>query len=231
MNENDLLARLSSGHSSETSFVERKPGSVNKTEIRREACAFANSTPDGEESVLFVGIHDKTGKPTGIENIESLQKKIHEALRVECYPPIAYMTREVLYEGETVLAVVIPSTERKPHFTGPAYVREGSSTRSASEDAFKDLLLSQVDKCREILRHKNKGLVSIRTVDYKLGEKQPQRRPYAQRTECVITECTGHVVKLYQPATGYTYTESLAGVEIGYDDEKRRMLLMVRFPY
>jgi Putative DNA-binding domain len=230
MNENDLLARLLSGRSSETSFVERKPGSVNKTEIRREACAFANSTPEPEESVIFVGVHDKTGKPTGIENMESLQKKIREALRMECYPPIAYMTREMPYEGETVLAVVIPSSELKPHFTGPAYVREGSSTRNASEDVFKDLVLSQVDKCREIVRHKNKGLVSVSTIDYKLGDKQPMRRPYVARAECIITDCTGHVVKLYQPATGYTYTESLTGVEIGYDDEKRRLLLIVRFP-
>jgi hypothetical protein len=183
MNEAELLARLLSGRSNETSFVERKPGSVNKAEIRREACAFANSTPAGEESVIFVGIHDKMGKPTGIQNMESLQKKIREALKEECYPPISYLTHELLYEGETVLAVVISSSSSKPHFTGPAYVREGASTRNASDEAIKDLVLSQIDKCREILRHKNKGLVSVNTIDYKLGDKLPMRRPYTQRAE------------------------------------------------
>ena len=230
MNEADLLARLSSGQSNETSLVERKPEGVNKSELRRAACAFANSVPDGSEGVIFVGVHDKTGAATGISNIDSLQKKIHEALAEESYPPIEYSTQEVAFQDKSVLAVVIPASRRKPHFTGAAFVRVGSQTREASEEALRELLLSQVDKCREILRWKGKGLITVRMVDYKLGSKRPLGSRYYAGTECLIRDCTGHVVTLEEPASGNTYTESLNGIVIDYDNEKRRLMLIVSYP-
>src|SRR5207237_2879923 len=104
MDAADLLTRLSTRQSNETSFVERKPGGVNKAELRREGCAFANSVPDGQEAVIFIGLHDRTGAPTKIENMDSLQKRIHEALKGDCYPPIEYSTQEIPFQGKTVLA-------------------------------------------------------------------------------------------------------------------------------
>jgi schlafen family protein len=230
MNAADLLARLSSGHSSETSFIERKPESVKRAELRREACAFANSVPDGEEAVIFIGLHDKTGAPTGITNMDSLQERVHDALKSDCYPPIEYSTQEIPYQGNTVLALVIPASRRKPHFTGPAFVREGSRTRNASDELLRELLLSQIDKCREILRWKGKGLVTVMTDRYKLGSKKPMSTPHTAHTECLIQGCTAHVVSLEEPATGNTYHESLAGVVIGHDDERRRLMLIVSYP-
>ena len=231
MNGAELYARLSSGQSNETSLVERKPEGVNKSELRRAACAFANSVPDGSEGVIFVGVHDKTGAATGISNMDSLQKKIHEALAEESYPPIEYSTQEVAFQNKSVLAVMIPASRRKPHFTGAAFVRVGSQTREASEEALRELLLSQVDKCREILRWKGKGLITVRMVGYKLGSKRPLADAhYYAGTECLIKDCTGHVVTLEEPATGNTYTESLSGVVIDYDNERRRLMLIVSYP-
>jgi hypothetical protein len=230
MNKEQLLALLKLSETQETSYVERKPATVNKADIRREACAFANSTPPGEESILFLGIHDRTGRPTGIANLESLHKNIHEALKLECFPPIVYSTVELQLDGQVVLAVRIPASSQRPHFTGHAYIRVGSSTRNASVESLDEMILSRTDKCRELLRHKNAGLVSVHTVEYKLGLKEPMRRPSSQRTECMIVDVTAHIVKLYEPASGYTYSESIHGVTIGYDDAKRRLLLVVRFP-
>jgi len=231
MNAAELLARLSLGQSSETSFIERKPESVNRAELRREGCAFANSIPDGQEAVIFIGLHDKSGAPTGIQNMDSLQNRIHDALRIDCYPPIEYSTQEVAYQGKTILALTIPASGRKPHFTGPAFVREGSRTRIASEEALKELLLSQIDKCREILRWKGKGLITVRMVGYKLGTKRPlSDTHYVAGTECLVRDCTAHVVTLEEPASGYTHSESLSGVVVGYDDERRRLMLIVSYP-
>lgn len=224
------MERLRSGESEETSLTERKSEGVKAYELRRAACAFANSLAGGQEAVLFVGLDDKTGKPNGIQNIDSLQKRIHEALKVDCYPPIEYSTQALRIEGQTVLAVVIPSSMKKPHFTGPAYVREGACTRAASPEAFEELILSRIDKCREILRHKNKGLVTVQCIDYKLGSKKPMRTPWVSHTECLIRDCTAHLVTLEEPATGCTYRESLKGIDVSYDDNRQRFMLIARFP-
>lgn len=224
----DILSRLSTA-SGETSLVERKPGSVNKADLRREACAFANSVSLGEEAVIFIGLHDKTGAATGVENVDSVQKKIHEALRSDCYPPIDYTTQELPYQGKTVLALVIPFSVRRPHFSGPAFVRVGSQTRVASAEALDELILSRVDKCAEILRQRDKGLVSVRMIDYQLGSNKPMNGHYYAGTECLVRGCSAHFVKLEEPSSGKMYTEPLARVSLGYDDEKQRLMLIVRF--
>lgn len=230
MTEAELIERLRNAATQETSFTERKSDGVKPAELRRTASAFANSVPEGQEAVLYIGLDDKTGKPTGIQNIQSLQKRIHEALKVDCYPPIEHSTRTVPFEGETVLAVVIPASTNKPHFSGPAFVREGARTREASKEQLDELVLSRSNKCREILRHKNKGLVSVRSIDYKLGSNEPMRRPWDGRTECLIRDCTAFLVTLEEPRTGRTYRESLRGIDTAYDDERQRFMLIVRFP-
>jgi hypothetical protein len=230
MNETDLIERLRTGKSEETSLTERKPESVKPAELRRTASAFANSLAEGQEAVLFVGLDDKSGEPTGIQNMDALQRRIHDALKVDCYPPIAYSTHAVRFEDQPVLAVIIPASTRKPHFTGPAFVREGAQTRVASPEAFEELLLSRIDKCREILRHKNQGLVTVQCIDYKLGSNKPVRTPWVGHSECFIRGCTAHLVTLEEPATGRTYREPLKGIDISYDDTRQRLMLIARFP-
>lgn len=230
MNEAELNERLRIAATQETSLIERKSEGVKPAELRRTASAFANGLAEGQEAVLFVGLSDKTGQPTGIQDIDSLQRRIHEALQVDCYPPIEYSTQALQVGGRTVLAVVIPASTTKPHFTGPAFMREGARTRVVSKEALEELVLSRIDKCREILRHKNKGLVTVLCIDYKLGSKQPMRTPWRGHAECVIRDCTAHLVALEEPATGVTYRESLKGIDIGYDDKRQRFMLIARFP-
>src|ERR1700737_3512877 len=68
MNKVDLL-RLVGNH--EDNFVERKPESVSKAELRQTVCAFANSVPQNREAVLFVGIEDRAGAVLGVKNTDA----------------------------------------------------------------------------------------------------------------------------------------------------------------
>lgn len=68
MNKAEFIERLRTAAIQETSFTERK--SEGAAELRRTASAFANGLAEGQEAVLFVGLADKTGQPTGIQDID-----------------------------------------------------------------------------------------------------------------------------------------------------------------
>ncbi len=87
MTNSQLIAMLKAGQTEELSLVERKPDGFKDREARKVIVAFANSTPQGQEAVLFVGIHDKSGAVLGVENPDALQARYSKVLE-ECYPQI-----------------------------------------------------------------------------------------------------------------------------------------------
>jgi predicted HTH transcriptional regulator len=107
----------------EDNFAERKPGSVATSELRQIVSAYANTVPEDRVAVDFVGVHDETGAALGVGNPDQLQKRIREVCRGDCYPPIDYTSEVQLVNDKPTVAVVIPPSKDKPHFTGPAYVR------------------------------------------------------------------------------------------------------------
>ena len=228
IDDNYLLARL---QDREDNFTERKSDGLSVREIRKTAAAFAN-TVDGGDAILFIGVHDRTGAITGVRDPDELQRRIRQSCHEDCYPPIQYTSRVLHTEGKPIVAVVVPPSNAKPHFTGPAFVRIGSESVKASMEQLEELVLSRIDKCREILRHKGKGLVTVRGVGYKLGSQRPLADAhYLQQTECLIVGCTAHTVTLEEPASGRTFSESLRGVEIVRDHQRLgRLMLIVQFP-
>ena len=78
-----------------------------------------------------------------MENADEAQRKISEELE-RCYPPIPYRIG--------VLAVEASGS----HFSGPAYIRQGSKTVVASPEMFRELVASQNEKARWILQFKDK---------------------------------------------------------------------------
>ncbi len=228
MTKAELLTRLSAH---EDNFVERKSEGMAAREIRKTIAAFAN-TVDGREAVLFVGVQDRGGAITGVTDTDALQKRVREACE-DCYPSIKYSCEVLQHEGKSVVAVVVPPSNDKPHFTGPAFVRVGSQSVQASKEQFDEIILSRNDKCREILRLKGKTLITVRGIGYKLGShKPPLADPrYVEQTECRVVDCTAHTVTLFEPASGREFSESLAGVVIARDDAHLgRLMLLVHFP-
>ena len=212
----------------EDAYVERKTDG-NAREIRKTACAFAN-TVENQEGVLFIGVHDRTGKVIGVEGTDSLQKTIRAALD-DCYPPIKHTTVVLEIESKHVLAVVIPPSDRKPHFTGAAYVRVGSESVAASPQQLDELAASRNDKCRQILKLKGKGPITVRAIGYKLGSnKRLADSHYVEGAECVVMECNAQIVRLHNSAAGVSYSESVERVDLAWDEAKNRTMLIVRGP-
>jgi len=224
----DELLKMIGNH--EDNFVERKLESVSPSELRQTVSAFANTVPEGRVAVLFIGIHDRTGEALGVSNPDQLQKRIRDVCHGDCYPPIDYTTEVLSVNDKPVVAVVIPPSNNKPHFTGPAYVRVGSESTKASPQQYEDLILSRFDKTRAILKHKNE-LFTVLGISYKLGSNKPLNDGnYRESRECRIESCTGHLITLYDIGSNVRFSEPLAHITINYDQAKLRPMLIVRFP-
>ena len=223
----DLIERI---RDHEDSYVERKPEGG---DLKRTIVAFANSVPAEREAVLYVGVGDK-GDIIGINNSDSLQKKIRKICLDDCYPPIHFTTEILRIDGNEILAVIIPPSPNKPHFSGPAFIRRGSESVSASPDLFNDLITSRNSKCYEILRYKNQ-IVTIVTQKGKLGRPEflfiragTTMQSETTKHECRIELVTPFAVKFIDIASERHFTEPLQNIEISYDDEKERPLLIVK---
>jgi predicted HTH transcriptional regulator len=191
MKESDLLEMLGTGSTQESSLIERKPDNFKDREARKVVVAFANSTPEGQEAVLFIGLHDKTGDVIGVANPDELQRKYGRAL-AECYPSITYRMHTLAFDGKIVVAIVVPSSSRKPHFAGAAYVRNGSQSILASDELYQELILSRTDKTRELLKFKRTHtLFSVRGINYHLGSQKAFSGGghTEQISDCYVVDC------------------------------------------
>ncbi|HVS88482.1 MAG TPA: ATP-binding protein [Candidatus Acidoferrum sp.] len=209
----ELLSRLSN---TEDNFVERKLFSDDRKWLRT-VVGFANSLPIGFPGVLFIGAYD-TGaieQPKTTVNLDSLQKKLAERLN-EAWPPIYYLPKILRKDGREFLAVLVPGSSLRPHFSGHSYVRIGSETKKASDSQFAELLAQRQDKPFEILKWKDKDITVVQT--------------YAGRTTrypsvAKVAECNAFYVTLVRGQDPISF--SLARVELSYDDKEHRLKLEI----
>src|SRR5690349_21816992 len=85
-------------HAPEDAYLERKPETANREEIRRTAVAFANSVEDSREAVLLIGVDD-AGNVLGVQNPDVKQRDVRRILTEDCYPPIQHQA-QVFNVGE-----------------------------------------------------------------------------------------------------------------------------------
>lgn len=81
------------------------------------------------------GVDDDGSAQQGPEKLEELSKSVSDTLE-RAYPPIYFDIRPLHVGDRACLAVVIPGSDRRPHFAGRAYVRNGPQTTDASETQF-----------------------------------------------------------------------------------------------
>jgi predicted HTH transcriptional regulator len=224
MTREELQRRLADH---EDNFVERKPDGVAGSEQRRTLVAFANSVPDGREAVLFIGVRDG-GSIQGCKNSDSIQKTVRRIAEQECYPPIA-ITCEVITTGQgpVVAVVVVAASTRRPHFAGPAFVRRGSESVAASEEVFTELVHSRNSTVAAVLKLKNQ-VIDVVSIQHKLGEaRRIADQGHREGGEIRVLECTPQTVRFQLIASGRYVTEPLDHVQVSYNEEKYRPMLIV----
>jgi len=83
--------------------------------------------------------------------------------------------------------VIVTGSASGPHFSGPAYVREGSVTVAANEELFPRIIDKRERKVREILKWKGERILMRRYVLNPAATQQ--RNPWAFASAKVI-DCT-----------------------------------------
>lgn len=210
----------------EDNYVERKPARVNRRDIRRTVVAFANSVAEGREAVLFIGVQNN-GIIEGCPNPDDLQMTVRAVCEQECYPAITFRSEVIAVDGAFVVAVVIPASKSRPHFSGPAYVRRGSESVAASEQMFDELIYARTSTAAAVLRIKNE-IVDVVALGHKLGEfRRIDDRHYREGGEARILECTAQSVRFQLIASGRYVTEPLDHVRVLYNEEKHRHAVIV----
>jgi hypothetical protein len=148
--DEDILLRLTTF---EDSFVERKTAGDSKDWLKT-VVAFANSAPVGYPAILFIGVRDD-GTVEEETNLDSLQRTLSEKVSA-AYPPIYFMSRVLRHTGKQFLAVLVPGSASRPHFAGPAFIREGSKSVQSSAAQFETLVAERNSKIREIRKWNGK---------------------------------------------------------------------------
>lgn len=209
MTREQLVARI---RHFEDPFVERK-SSPERGDVVAAVVGFANSVRPDREAVLYLGVAPD-GRLVGVDNPDPLQRKTNDWLD-ETYPRVS-VRYEVLADlaPRPVLAVIVGASEQRPHFAGPAWVRDGSETKKASPQLYEELIASRNSKAGAILRHKGEVITAVfqRLVGV------PKHK------ECVIEGATAFSVELRVQASGNLTSVSLDRVTITKDPHKHRAL-------
>ena len=210
----------------EDNFTERKLEGANSRDLRRTIVAFANSALEDHPGILYLGMADN-GKVQGVTDPDALQKKIRRLCEHDCYPPIKTTSEVIPVEGKQVLAIVVPSSLKRPHFSGPAYIRIGSESLNASEELYEELITSRhsIAGALQAIQYET---VTVTVIDKMLGNPQRLISSHTERHDCLIEEVTAHYVRLKNIKTGEYVTESLEGVSISYDDKRSKPMLVIR---
>jgi predicted HTH transcriptional regulator len=157
--EQELLARM---HNFEDHFVERKTSSDGKDWLK-SIVAFANSTPIDSYSVLFIGVRDSGEIEPPKTDLDKLQRNLNQQLK-NVQPTISYLQKIVSENGRQALAVIVPYSSRRPHFSGPAFIRRGSENLPASPEELNLLIQSRDTKVARILAHKGEHVHVVNSL-------------------------------------------------------------------
>jgi hypothetical protein len=213
LNETDLLSRM---RNFEDHMVERKTVKDEK-DWKRAAVAFANSAPIGYPAVLYIGVRDDGEIEAPQKDLEEVAKKFNSQMQ-KVYPRIAYVPKVISSDGLQALAVIIPGSESRPHFAGPAYVRRGPESVDSSEEQFAELIAQRNSKASFLLAWKGKTV----TVFTRMGDDE-----IAWPNDTTLVDCNQFYVSLQRYLHEPPVSFPLSRVEINFDNMKRRAQLEV----
>jgi Putative DNA-binding domain len=208
--DEELISKVTD---TENNFIERKTASDTDGWLKT-AVAFANSCPIGFPGVLYIGVNnDGTIQSHKEPNFEKLQKTISRVID-DAWPPIYSLSKTLKKSDAEFIAVMIPGSPLRPHFTGQAYVRVGPETRKASETQFDELIAQRSSKFRALQK-----LIG-QTVYWQ------QVSPFSGNDNAVLEECN----QFFLTVTGGTYKRCfpIDWITISFDPTNKRYHLIVQ---
>jgi len=213
MNHEEIKRRLTD---LEDGWTERKLQTVGGDEVRKALVALANSLPDGEEALLFIGVADD-GTAVGVDNPDNTQKNVRRWADW-CYPAIRHTARVIESSGKHVVAVIVQPDHNRPHFAGPVNVRVGSESTKANEILFDELIASRMNKVRPLLEAMRKGEV-VSVVLWNFGNRSIMKSK--------VIECTPHLA-VFQPESGGPFSGDYEQILLGRAADGKQLRVEIR---
>ena len=171
--------------------------------------------------MLFIGVRDNGEIEVPQPNLDEAQKKFNTQMQ-KVYPRIPYITKVVSQDGKQALAVIIPGSPLRPHFTGLSYVRRGSESVEASEGQFAELISQRNSKAARLLEWKDKQV----TVINRTGSGHHVSESYWPTAK--VKDCNEFYVTLQSGADTTTPNAfPLTRVDINFDYENKRLRLEI----
>ena len=151
-------------------------------DVKKEIVAFANS----EGGTLYIGIDDQ-GQVVGVEKADAVVLQISNMVRDAIKPDLTMFVRyeEEVIEGKTVVKVCVQKSPNAPYYLAKkglrpegVYVRQGSSSAPASEQAIRRMIKETNGESFETMRSLNQELTfDAATAEFaarelQLGESQ-----------------------------------------------------------
>jgi hypothetical protein len=176
---------------SEDSLTERKTVGDLRDALKT-IVAFANSVTIGLYGVLYVGVRNDGSIEAGNDDLDKLQQKLDEKLK-DVFPRIDYEARVVPEDGAAYLCVIVPGSEKRPHFSGPAFIRRGSRTVVPSEREHEALIAEHNSKTRRILQFVGRH---VRVERIRRGNAAQRLGRLASQSIMEIAGCTSFTIVL-----------------------------------
>jgi hypothetical protein len=207
----------------EDSFVERKTAS-DSSDWLDATVAFANTATIGYPAILFIGVRNDGTIEDTTSNLDKLQMTLGNKL-AKAYPTPYWLSKVLQKDGKQFLAIIIPGSERRPHFAGPAFVRDGSRTVVASTEQFDRLVAQRNSKTYEILQWKGKAVSFTQPLgEYMISGTTQWSQP--KSIAATVIDCNQYYVTLENIAQKSNWASyPLRVIELNYDNARSRLEL------
>jgi hypothetical protein len=135
------------------------------------------------------------------------------------YPRIPYLPKVLNIDGRQCLAVIIPGSPERPHFSGPAYVRKGSESVDSSDEQFARLIAQRNAVAYQIL------LWEGRTISFYMTKRDGDS-PYTGSSFTVV-DCNQFYVTLEKEGTILSF--ALRNVDLSFDHRNNRPAIGISY--
>jgi hypothetical protein len=219
----------------EDNLLERKLESDLK-DLLKTLVAFANSVKPGHIATILIGERDD-GTVQGVVNPDNIQKRV----RKECdkiYPPILWRSRVFEKEGKHCVRVEIEYDGETPHFGGPAWVRQGSETKIATDESFQRLIDLRSGIVYELAKWLDKevtinGDPSTVPPPRNVGMETRAMRVFSHRWDreefAKIVFVNNYWVTFEKLRTHEKISEPLNKLSLTFDDKKEQLKVIIAY--
>ena len=145
----------------------------------------------------------------------------------DCYPPLTPQCVALEVGGKSVVAIVVGPSADRPHFTGPAFVRQGSESVKASKRLFDEMVDARHSTVAAILRLVG-TTITVFGIGHRMGQLVHVQGDYRESAECKVTACDAHMVTFLRLNDSWEFYEPVSSIELSRDGRMKRPALVVR---